>query len=197
MPTTSPRSHWRWLVPVLIVVVSLTVGGGLLAREFYQAPSVVETSEPGAGPSPTSLAPAEQPGSGEVELAADAAAHPRAGAVKALLQAHFDAINARDYDAWASTVVAERMQAQPRQEWLTNYRSTRDGSIVVYRIELAPEQRLSVLVGFTSTQELADAPADLPEECVRWQLTFPMVMEGSRWKIDTAPSGSLPEKSAC
>ncbi|WP_228713886.1 MULTISPECIES: hypothetical protein [Prauserella] len=193
MPPGPPRP--RWLVPVLIVVVSLTVGGGLLAREIYQPPDDEDVAA--SQPTTPSLAPEQQPGPGTVQLTADAAAHPEAEPVRQLLQAHFDAINGGDYDLWSTTVVAERVQAQPRREWLANYRSTKDGSIRVHRIEVAPEQRLTVLVGFTSTQDVTDAPPDLPEPCIRWRLAFPLAHEDGEWKLDTVPAGTIPERAAC
>lgn len=184
-------------MPVLIVVVSLTVGGGLLARELYQAPQGSAEEEAAATPTTTSLAPEQQPGSSRVELTADAAAHPEAEAVRTLVQTHFDAINARDYDLWSTTVVTERVQGQPRRDWLANYRSTRDGSIRVYRIESAPRDQLTVLLAFTSVQDAADAPSELPEDCIRWQLAFPLTAEEGGWKIDTVPAGTVPERTRC
>ena len=43
--------------------------------------------------------------SGTVQIDAPAAADPAAGAVLALLDRHFTAINEHDYDAWSTTVV--------------------------------------------------------------------------------------------
>jgi hypothetical protein len=188
----------HWLIPVLIVVVSLTVGGGLLAREFYQAPRTgYRTQATSPSPRPTSLAPHQQPGSARVRLSADAAAHPRAEPVRKLLQAYFNAINTRDYNLWSTTVVTARIKAQPRQEWLSNYGTTKDGSIVVYRIDAAPEKRLTVLLGFTSTQAIADAPPELPRRCIRWHLALPLVREYGGWKVANLPAGTTPQRSAC
>ncbi|WP_307849432.1 hypothetical protein [Qaidamihabitans albus] len=195
MPLTPSNSSLRWLLPVLVVVVSLTVGGGLLTRELYHRPAAGEIAVSRSATS--SLPPGREPGSPRVELTADAAAHPDSERVRQVLQAHFDGINRRDYDLWASTVVEDRIRAQPRREWLANYRSTRDGSILVHRIELAPEERLNVLVGFTSTQDVADAPPELPETCIRWRLTLPLSLEGDRWKLDTVPAGTTPEREKC
>jgi hypothetical protein len=79
----------RWLVPVLIVVVSLTVGAGLLARELYRLPddSAAQTV---TVPTTSALSPEEQPGPPMVELAPGAAAHPAHESVRQLLQTHFD-----------------------------------------------------------------------------------------------------------
>ncbi|MBK1786702.1 hypothetical protein JHE00_20440 [Prauserella sp. ASG 168] len=183
-------------MPVLIVVVSLTVGGGLLARELYQTPS---TAEPAVAndPAPPPLRPQQQPGPPTVELASDAAAHPEAEPVRDLLQRHFDSINAGDYDRWSNTVVAERVQAQPRKEWQKNYQTTRDGSIRVFRLEAAPENTLTALIGFTSTQDASDGPPDLQEPCIIWRLAFPLTQVGGEWKIDAVTTGTIPEREAC
>ncbi|GAA1239686.1 hypothetical protein GCM10009676_25520 [Prauserella halophila] len=197
MPTTSLQ-HRRWLLPVLVAIVALTVGGGLVAREVYQPPS--RTSRPAApqtsAPS-SSAEPDEQPGPARVRLTGDAAAHPNAQDVRAVLQDYFDAINRRDYDLWVTTVVAERAALQREQEWRANYRSTRDGSIRVYRIEAAPDGGLTVLLGFTSVQDTVDAPDDLQSDCIRWRLAFPFTAAEGDWRIGTVPPGTVPEQSRC
>lgn len=199
--STGSTTPLRWLVPVLIVVVSLTVGGGLLARELYQeadlSSSITVAGIRPQSPVTASLPPQQQPGSPTVELTRDAAAHPDAGTVRDLLQANFDAINAGDYDAWASTVVAERIAAQPRDVWLRDYQSTKDGSILVYRMQQTADQRLTVLIGLTSTQDVEDAPPDTPSGCIRWHLTYRLVESSGEWKIDTLPEGTTAEYEAC
>jgi hypothetical protein len=106
-------------------------------------------------------------------------------------------INGRSYERWMTTVTADRIRVQPRREWLTAYRSTRDGSIIVRRIETTPDQRLQVLVSFTSTQDPADAPVGLPVACIRWNLALPLQRENGQLKISTVPAGTTPERSAC
>lgn len=196
MPATPPTGPLRLLVPVLVVVVSLTVGGGLLARELYQPPRQ-DQDPPATGSTTTPLPSVRQPGFAEVEFTVDAAAHPAAEPVERLLVDYFGAINARDYDRWTTTVVAERVRAQPRAEWLANYRSTRDGSILVYRIEAMAQDALTVLLGFTSTQDVADAPPELQETCIRWRLALPLVRQYGGWRIDTLAAGSTPEYTSC
>ncbi|TWH18254.1 hypothetical protein [Prauserella rugosa] len=197
MPTTT-LPHRRWLVPVLVAVVALTVGGGLVAREIYQVPqSAADATAPATSTAPASAPPEEQPGPTRVQMAGDAAAHPEADAVRQVLQDYFDAINDRDYDLWVTTVVGDRAAVQPEDVWRANYRSTRDGSIRVYRIESAPEDQLTALVGFTSVQSATDAPDDLPSECIRWRLAFPLTAEEGEWRIGTVPPGTVPEQARC
>ncbi|WP_020671379.1 hypothetical protein [Amycolatopsis nigrescens] len=195
MPTAS-TTRLRWLLPVLVVVISVTVGGGLLARELYRQPGGEPEPEATVAVS-TPLAPSQQPGSPTVEFTPDAAAHPQETSIRRLLQTYFDAINSRDYDRWKSTVTRQRVQAKPAEEWRDDYRTTRDGSILVYRIEPAPDRRLRVLVGFTSTQDPRYAPPELPETCIHWKLIWPLAQEGGQWKLDTLPAGSTSEATKC
>ncbi|OZM70287.1 hypothetical protein CFN78_26490 [Amycolatopsis antarctica] len=199
MPASSTTpARQRWLVPVLVAVVALTVGGGLLVRELYRQPLNAQTrSNVIATPSATPLRLDQQPGARTVDMTPDASAHPEDEAVRALLQTYFDAINDRSYERWKTTVSADRARTKTESVWLDEYGSTRDGSIIVYRIESAPDENLQVLVGFTSTQDLVDAPPDLQEECIRWRLALPVVREGGQWKVDTVPTRSVPEQMAC
>jgi hypothetical protein len=143
------------------------------------------------------LRPDQQPGPPTVELTPDAAAHPEDERIRQLLQTYFDAINGRDYELWKTTVTRERLAGKSQSQWLADYRTTRDGSMVVYRIETAPERHLRVLVGFTSTQDAGAAPPELAEPCLRWKLSLPVVMEGGSWKVDTVLAGTTPELDKC
>jgi len=196
--TTTPRApaRQRWLIPTLIVVLSVTIGGGLLLREVYR-PSVVEQpSVAPALPESSSLAPEAQPGPGLVVMSPDALDHPQSQAVTTLIQDYFDAINGKDYPKWTAAVSQERRQTKTKAEWLGDYRSTKDGSILVYRIETVSPGELRVFVGFTSTQDLSDAPVGFPETCVRWRLILPVVLEDNRLRVDVTMAGT-PEREKC
>lgn len=194
--TTSTQ---RWLIPALIVVVSLTVGGGLLARELYSSSSAAAPLVPGALPTSGTLAPEKQPGSGEVFMTLDATAHPDGTDVRGALQIYFNSINQKNFDLWASVASAKRLSKKPREAWLEDYKTTQDGSILVYRIEapISTPRTLRVLVGFTSTQDVEKAPDGLPETCVRWRVVLPMINENGVWKIDEADGSTTPEKEKC
>jgi len=187
----------RWLVPVVIGVVSLAVAGGLIAREFYQEREPVRAQAPVAVPSSTSLAPSEQPGPAEVKLTPDAARHPYGETVRALLEAYTTGINERNYERWKSAVSQERIAVQPKHVWLQNYRSTRNGSILLHRIETAPDGSLRILFSFTSTQDPEDAPPTLPVDCIRWRLMLPVTQENGQWKIAKVVAGTMPETQRC
>ncbi|HKS48856.1 MAG TPA: hypothetical protein VJT49_27855 [Amycolatopsis sp.] len=192
IPTPQPR----WLIPVLVVVVSMMVGGGLLARELYRLPDT-RPAVVLALPTSITLAPDQQPGPGIVELTPDAAAHPQHENVRSVLQAYFDAINNQDYEAWKATVTKARFQNQPKATWEQDFATTRDGSILVYRIEVASDKAVRAFVGFTSTQDPSAAPEDLPGPCLRWKLVLPLTLEANRWRVDTVSGLVSPEHSRC
>lgn len=185
----------RWLLPVLVAVVCLAVAGGVLIRDLYQS----EEPETAAVelPTPSSLKLSEQPGSAEVKLSPDAALHPYAEMVRALLEAYTSGINTRDYKRWSSSVSNERVLGMPEPEWQKAYQSTRNGSILLHRIESAPNGTLRILWSFTSTQRLEDAPPELQEECIHWWLSLPLVLERGHWKIAPVPKGTKQLNRPC
>jgi hypothetical protein len=193
VPPDRPRQ--LWLLPVLLITVIATAVGGLLARTVYEDPSP-STPDP-VVPSSTSLPPGDQPGSKVVEGTPDATVHPLYQSVHELLQRHFDAINARDYPAWQGTVTSERVERQPEEKWRKDYRSTRDGSIVIFRIEQGDEDTAQVLMTFTSVQDLVDAPRELQEGCIRWSVVFELALTGDGWKLDASPASAAPQHERC
>jgi hypothetical protein len=193
----APSSRQRWLVPVVVVVLSVTVGGGLLAREIYRRPdqpadeTTVSTSAPASA---SSGAPAA---AGVVQMTDDAKAHPQAGAVRELLETYFSAINTRSYQLWTTAVSSQRIAGQSFTEWKAGVKSTTDSDALVYRIERGASTSLRVLVGFTSRQNPEDAPRDLREKCIKWRLVLPVIVEKSALKIDAVDPGPSPEHEKC
>jgi hypothetical protein len=184
-----------WLLPVLLITVIATATGALVARSLYQdqppaQPAAVE-------PSPSSVAPNEQPGSPKVQGTADATAHPLFNTLQPLLQRYFDAINAKNYKDWSETVTSDRIEETPEEIWYRDYRTTRDGNIIVYRIETGGDDTARVLLQFTSTQDPKDAPQELPEACIRWNLVWPFAKEGGEWKLAAGETSSSPQHEAC
>lgn len=185
-----PTSYHRWLIAVLIVVLSLMVAGGLTARRLYRVPESSPTTVAEL-PSTATLPVSEQPGPDTVELTRDAAAHPQHEAVRTLLQQYFNSINSRNYDEWKNTVTRAREQEKSRASFQQEYQTTKDGSILVYRIESQSNKSLRVFVAFTSTQDKSAAPAVLPETCVRWDLVLPLSVENGHYQVDVV-AGSAP-----
>ncbi|MFR9804424.1 hypothetical protein ACL02T_19360 [Pseudonocardia sp. RS010] len=151
-----------------LVVVAAAAAAWLVGGRAFEAgaPTDAPAAVPAAGSGPTT-----------VELSLDALGHPLHLAVRERLQAYFDAVNAHDHAAWAATVTPERVAAQPAEIWLAGVRSTQDGTIRVDRIEDIADGVLA-LVRFTSTQDLADAPADLRVGRICWRSALPMTGAG-------------------
>ncbi|MCA1655394.1 MAG: hypothetical protein LC635_02865 [Pseudonocardiaceae bacterium] len=192
MSTGPPRQ--LWLLPALLITAIATALGGLLARDLYADP------EPGASalaqPPPSSVPPSEQPGPATVQGTADAVAHPLYPTFQNLLQNYFDAINQRDYQRWADTVTSERRTNQPEDKWRLDYGSTKDGSVVLYRIEAA-DDTARVLLRFTSTQDLVDAPQELPVGCIHWNVVWAFAEQGGEWRLTAGPTSASPQHEAC
>lgn len=179
----------------MVVVLSLTVGASLLARELYRRPDQPADDTSAAQPAPSSAGAGAE--SGTVRMSDDAQAHPQAEAVRELLVKYFHAINAKEYQAWTSVASAQRVSEQTPTNWKNGVRTTKDSNAFVYRIERGAGSSLRVLVGFTSEQNVADAPTYFPEPCIKWRLVLPVIVEDNALKIDSVEKGPPPEHEKC
>ncbi|MEU4802576.1 hypothetical protein [Actinosynnema sp. NPDC023587] len=187
----------RLLLPAVLVIAALTAATGVLAREVYQRPAQA-VGDRIAVPSPSTSVPrSAQPGDTVVRRSLDAALHPDGERVRGLLQRYFDALNARDYDRWTATVTAERVARTPRTRWEADYESTRNGTILVHRVETASPTRVRVLMTFVSTQDAAKAPAELQSDCIRWRVVYPVQEESGSLRVDFGTEGSSSRFTAC
>lgn len=180
---------------MLLITVIATALGALVARSLYAdhaplPPAAIE-------PSPTSVPPSEQPGSPKVEGTVDATAHPLYSTLHGLLQRFFDAINTKDYAAWAATVTEQRQEDQPEKAWQDAYKTTRDGSIVVYRIETGEDDTARALLRFTSIQDPANAPPELHAPCIQWNVVWFFAKENGEWKLASGATSALPQHETC
>jgi hypothetical protein len=198
VPSDPSRPNRWWIAPVLGVVVVATAAATLVVRTVYQqqpanpAPVVVATGS-------SSVPRGAEPGSPVVSVTPDVVRFAQHTEVRQLFQTYFDAINAKQYDTWRSVVTSDLAAEEPRSQFLTGYRSTRDGSIVVYRVDNAPDKGLRVLLTFHSVQAVADAPAKFPFSCVAWQVVSPLSWDADRkgWRIDAGVTGESPQGRAC
>jgi hypothetical protein len=182
------------------VVAAGSVAGGLLVRDVYQrptTPAVGETSSSVSGPAPTSVPRSAQPGDQTVRLSVDAQLHPDGDRVRGLLQRYFDAINTRDYQAWSGAVTSEFARRLREPQWAANYQTTSDGTVVVQRIDASSTERLRVMAGFVSVQDVTKAPAELPVDCIRWRVVYPMREEDGTLRVDIGPESYTPQFEAC
>jgi hypothetical protein len=183
----------RWLLPVVLIVMIITAGAAVVARAVYTRPVPAAA---GVVPDKSAVAPGEEPGDPTVHGTNDAATHPLYETARQLIQTNFDAINSRNYDLWRSVVSVKRAK-QTEVEWRRAYRSTRDGTILIQRIESGTNDTAKVLLTFTSVQDPKDAPQELPEPCIRWQLVLPLSVEDDQWKLDSGPEGQAPQHQKC
>lgn len=193
MSTGSPRQ--LWLLPVLLITVIATALGALVARSLYE-----EQPRPPAAPivpSPSSVPPSEQPGPVDVQGTADATAHPLFTTLEPLLQGYFDAINAKDYAAWAEVVTADRIKKTDEATFQRDFRTTRDGSIVIYRIETGGDGTARVLLHFTSTQDPNDGPPEFKVACIQWNVVWSFAREKNEWKLAGGSVSATPRHEAC
>lgn len=180
---------------MLLVTVIATALGALVARSVYAGQESLPP--PAIEPSPSSVPPSEQPGTPEVKGTTDATTHPLYRTLQPLLQRYFDAINAKDYARWAGTVTAKRRQDQPEEKWQKDYRTTTDGSIVIYRIEASGHDAARVLLQFTSVQDPADAPEELKVGCIHWNVVWPFAKERDEWRLGAGSTSASPQHDAC
>ena len=182
------------------MVAAGSVAGGLLVRDVYQRPATVSSDGASSSVSsqpPTSVPRSAQPGDRTVRLSADANLHPDGERVRGLLQRYFDAINARDYEAWSGAVTSEFSLRLREPQWAANYQTTSDGTVLVQRIDASSTERLRVMVGFVSVQDVTKAPAELPVECIRWHVVYPMREEDGTLRVDIGPENYTPQFEAC
>jgi hypothetical protein len=180
------------------VVVVVTAVAALLTHGVYQRaaagapPLVVSTGS-------SSVPKSAEPGPSVVTVTPDVLRFAQHTEVQQLFQAYFNAINARRYDQWRSVVTSDLADEEPQGEFLDGYKSTHDGSILVYRVDSAPHNGLRVLLSFHSVQDVADAPAKFPFACVAWQVVSPLSWDAddNQWKIDAGAAGASPQGRPC
>lgn len=127
-----------------------------------------------------------------VTVSARAAASPHAQEIVGLLQRYFTAINRHDYDAWLATVSTSQAK-QTYEKWSKGYETTRDSDI--YVSDINPGKPLTVRMQFVSHQSVKDAPSALPEPCVRWDVTYQIVDEGTGLRVGN--SAESPSMAPC
>ncbi|GLZ39540.1 hypothetical protein [Actinokineospora sp. NBRC 105648] len=197
-PVKAPaQERQRWLLPVIMVAVVIAAAAAMVARELYPARTRAPEAAPPILPSESTLPESARPGPRDVRATQDATQHPLYETVRQLLQTYFDAINGKSYARWKTTVTESRIKDMPEDTWRASYRTTQDGTIVVYRIETGPQNNARVLLTFVSKQDTADAPLELPADCIRWSVIFPLAVAQGEWRIDSGPTGASPQHEAC
>lgn len=161
-------------------------GGASSVGESTRPSTSNETTPPGAGgatTSPSESATSDAAAPVSVGLSPSAETSPVAQDVADLISRYFTAINRHDYDAWLTTVSTAQAK-RDRDDWTTDYSTTRDSDI--YISDITAGKPLTVRMQFTSHQAVKFAPTQLPAECVRWDVTYQVVDEGVGLRVGTS-----------
>lgn len=193
-------SRW-WLAPVIGLIVLFTAGAGLAAHSLYHA-SGSATGAPGSGTTTTNsagLTPTPSPSANSTTpvLAADAAAYPQSAKVADALNSYFDAINHHAYQSWRAAVTAAvaNEQGSSEADWRTNFRTTSDTDIMIYRIDVSSNGQLQALVSFTSNQSPQFSP-DKKSACDHWRIVYPLAPSTSGSNTYLV-AGAIAQYAAC
>ncbi len=187
---------------MLGAVVVVTAVAALVAHNTYQQPATVAASSAPpvvVAPGSTSVPSTEEPGPTTVLVTPDVAHFPLNTEVQQVLQTYFDAINTRSYQQWRSVVTPGLASTKSQSDFVQGYRTTRDGSIVVYRVDTTLDNGLRVLLTFHSTQNLADAPKTFQHQCIVWHLVWPLTFDpdDNAWKVGAGTTNGSTMTQAC
>ncbi|RJQ80390.1 hypothetical protein D5S17_07955 [Pseudonocardiaceae bacterium YIM PH 21723] len=177
---------------ILVLALVAATGLGLLARDVYRPAGLTSAGTESAPPTMVG----EPPGELKIWTTADVDLNSRRDELVDLLGRHFTAINTRNYDAWASTVVPRRVAEYPRGKWLGDFSTSRDGTVNLYRVEAAQGGALRLMLSFVSTQDLAHAPPDAQYTCLQWRAVYSLIDTAAGLRLDSVTSGSA-AKSPC
>ena len=187
---------------MLGAVVVVTAVAALVAHNAYQRPTTAAVSSPApvvVAPESTSVPSTEEPGPTTVSVTPDVARFPLANQVRQALQTYFDSVNMRSYKLWRSVVTPGLANTKSASDFERGYRTTRDGSIVLYRVDTTLDNGLRVLLTFHSTQSQADAPKGFPHACIVWHLVWPLTFDpdDNAWKVDAGTTDVSTKVQAC
>lgn len=175
---------------VLLVIVVVLAGAAAVGVLLQDRQPLAKA---GSGPSLVKNVPPRppEPGSPTVALVEDVMRHPGAERIRKVMQQYFDAINAGDYKLWSGAVIPQWARDTGEADWRAQYRSTLDGNMVVHRLEPRAGGGLIALTSFTSLQNPADAPPELPVRCLRWWVSYPLIGEGEALRLGpTTPTAN-------
>jgi hypothetical protein len=198
-----PAGHVGLLIAVAVVV--LVIGGGAAVtwglhkgNANHGTAAVSARSErPGvASPGSASQAPrtsgTQNADRGMVAVAPAAGQEASAPKVAAFLAAYFEAINARDYQAYLS--LFEPVLRPTYQQFQNGYESTSDSSVML--AELVPTAvGFAATVSFTSHQEAADSVTRT--SCTLWGITLYLKPHGDTYIIVPPPANYRAHYQTC
>lgn len=149
------------------------------------AATTASPANTGTAPAPPATPSSSRP-AGTVALTSAAAGNAASAQVLDLFNRYFDGINTHNYSEYAGTLDAGMRQKNSQATFNSGYATTRDSNETVTSIS-GSGSRLTAVVTFTSHQDPADSVDN--NSCNTWQLTLPLVAQGSWYLITSPPSG--------
>jgi hypothetical protein len=187
-------------VAVLVIVVAAAAAGAGTWYAVGRAPAATAPASPSApassGPAssgPASSGPASAPPAGLASLAPAAALYPGAGAIEAVVNRYFQAINGRDYAAYQATLSPGI--AMSESQFQAGFESTRDSDVLITEITTMPGGQPAADVTFTSRQQPRDGPEG--ESCTNWRVTMYFDGSAGTYTIGAPPNGYKAAYQAC
>jgi hypothetical protein len=187
-------------VAVLVIVVAAAAAGAGTWYAVGRAPAATAPASPSApassGPAssgPASSGPASAPPAGLASLAPAAALYPGAGAIEAVVNRYFQAINGRDYAAYQATQSPGIAMTEP--QFQAGFKSTRDSDVLITAISTGPDGNPAADMTFTSRQQPQDGPEG--ESCTTWRVTMYFDGSAGTYTIGAPPNGYKAAYQAC
>jgi hypothetical protein len=187
-------------VAVLVIVVAAAAAGAGTWYAVGRAPAATAPASPSApassGPAssgPASSGPASAPPAGLASLAPAAALYPGAGAIEAVVNRYFQAINGRDYAAYQATQSPGIAMTEP--QFQAGFKSTRDSDVLITAISTGPDGNPAADMTFTSRQQPQDGPEG--ESCTTWRVTMYFDGSAGTYTIGAPPNGYKAAYHAC
>jgi hypothetical protein len=170
------------------------------ARQSVPSPRPAASGQP-SSPAPSikvraSTAPPNSAGSGfTVLLAPGVSQNPVANQVDGLLVTYFTAINALNFQQYASTFLPQVRHQLSVAAFTSGYKSTRDADASLVGIAAAQHHRIAVTVTFTSLQK--PRPSSGVTSCTYWAITLYLGRHGQGYLIGAPPASYHPYHHAC
>jgi hypothetical protein len=194
------RGPWALVAAVLIIAVAAAAAGAGTWYAVGRAPAATAPASPsapaGSGPAssgPASSGPASAPPAGLASLAPAAALYPGAGAIEAVVNRYFQAINGRDYAAYQATQSPGIAMTEP--QFQAGFKSTRDSNVLITGITTMPGGQPAADVTFTSRQQPQDGPDG--ESCTNWHVTMYFDGGAGTYTVGAPPNGYKAAYQAC
>jgi hypothetical protein len=189
------RGPWALVAAVLIIAVAAAAAGAGTWYAVGRAPAATAPTSPSAPASsgPASSGPASAPPAGLASLAPAAALYPGAGAIEAVVNRYFQAINGRDYAAYQATQSPGIAMTEP--QFQAGFKSTRDSNVLITGITTMPGGQPAADVTFTSRQQPQDGPDG--ESCTNWHVTMYFDGGAGTYTVGAPPNGYKAAYQAC